>query len=517
VIRDASLACAAAALLSLGVTSAQNVPTGFDVEFLVGEPFTGQPVGLAHLPDGRAVLIERSTGVVRIAPPGSSSSDSIATIPGVESVHVERGLLGVAVDPDWPSRPYIYFYYNHTSGNVHLTMFTASGDLAIPSSTTLTLGSPFHLLADIPDANGIHNGGSLRFGPDGMLYASVGEDAQACQAQDLTSLLGCILRLDISAMPGTGTGPPPKSQITPPDNPFPGPNENEKLRFAGGLRNPFRFTIDPLTGDLIIGDVGSSFFEEINRLDFPSQNGANYGWPQLEGSHPIFCCGDCGEENPFTAPIATMPHPEGVISIIGGPVVRGNSSSSVSFPPSYEGNILFFEFFSGVLRRLVESNGAWIPAPPVAGQPDSVNWGTGCIGACDAQMGPDGALYFAAYGLGGLPRGLYRILHTLPTSVPERARSAEICRAHPNPARAGAGVRFELAHEAGSKVELTLKDVLGRKVRRIDGILDPNGAGAMLHWDGRNERGEFVAPGIFFWTLESETLPPQSGKITILR
>ncbi|HET9887819.1 MAG TPA: PQQ-dependent sugar dehydrogenase [bacterium] len=495
-------------------TAAPLVPSGFTTQALVGEPFTGEPVGFAFLPDGRILLIERPTGVVRLALPGSSTSTAIATIPGVEAVHPERGLLAIAVDPDWPARPYLYFYYNHSSEKIFLTMYTASGDLANNQSLQLSLATPFHLLTDIPDVNGIHNGGSLRFGPDGMLYVSVGDDGQSCPAQDLSSLLGSILRLDISAMPGVGGGPPSKSAITPPDNPFSGPNDNARLHFAWGLRNPFRFTIDSLSGDLTIGDVGSSFWEEINHLDLPGEAGANFGWPQMEGNQEIFCCGDCGDGNTFTAPVAVMQHPVGIIAIIGGPVIRGNLQSATSFPPSYEGNIFFFELYSGVLRRLVEvGGGTWQPAAPVAGQPDSLNWGTGHFGACDAQMGSDGALYYVSLGLSGVARGLYRIAGQGATGSPNDAKAgAMICTASPNPMRAAQGVMFTLNPAPREPVRIAIQNVAGRIVRTLSG----RGA-AQAHWDARDESGRWVAPGIYLWSITVQGELSASGKITILR
>ena len=504
-----SIAFAVVAATSGTSLAAQAVPSGFTTQMLVGEPFTGEPVGFAPLPDGRRILIERATGVVRLALPASSSSVAIATIPSVEGVHPERGLLSVAVDPDWPARPYLYFYYNHTSSKIFLTMYTASGHLSDDESVALSLFAPFHLLTDIPDLNGIHNGGSLRFGPDKKLYVSIGDDGQSCPAQDLSNLLGCILRLDVSAMPGIGSGPPPKSSITPADNPFPGPNDNARLHFAWGLRNPFRFTIDPLSGDLTIGDVGSSFWEEINHLDVPQEAGANFGWPQMEGNQEIFCCGDCGDGNAFTAPVAVMQHPVGIIAIVGGPVLRTNPVSTISFPSSYEGNILFFEVYSGVIRRLVETGGSWQAAPPAAGQPDSLNWGTGHFGACDAQMGSDGALYFLCLGISDVPRGLYRIIRTQPTAVGEDQPPLSICTVSPNPMRASHGTTWMFSATARPPFRIELKNIEGRIVRTLPG-------NERVFWDGRDASGKLAAPGIYVWSIEGGDLHA-SGKITVLR
>ncbi len=515
------------------IARAQSVPTGFSVSLEIGEPFTGAPVAFTRLPDGRVLLVERSVGIVRLAAVGSSTSTVIHTVPNVEGIHPERGLLGIAVDPDWPSRPYVYVIYNHTSGFEFITMLTASGQLTNPASTAITLGSPFHLLTDISDVNGIHNGGGLHFGPDGMLYASIGEDGLACQAQNLSSPLGSILRLDVSSMPGPGMGPPPKSQITPPDNPFPGPDDWARLRFAWGLRNPFRFTIDPTNGALSIGDVGSSFFEEINRIEIPNGAGANFGWPRIEGTMPIFCCEDCIPGSAFTNPVHVFPHLPGVTSIIGGPVVRTNPGNPRSFPPEYEGDLFYCEFFSGVIRRLEPgAGGTWSIAPPVAGQPEPSNWGTGMLGITDMQMSSDGALELLAFGVEGTPRGLYRIERIPAIGAPEVSSGSEAdlrspaILARPNPAAAGVDVVLTIPRDARRRetwndARVTIEDVRGRRVRELRAAAGAAGGGesgdTQVVWNQRDDAGVSVAPGIYFvraWGAGSSVVP---GRVTILR
>ncbi|MBZ0267578.1 PQQ-dependent sugar dehydrogenase, partial [bacterium] len=379
-------------------TRATTVPAGFVHEVLVGEPFVSSPVGFCFLPDGRFVLVEQESGVVRIAAVGVASSDSIFTLPDVRTDHPERGLLGVAADPAWPARPYLYLHYTATDSTVKIVMVEASGDLAVPTGTAVTLANPFVLLDAIDDDDGIHNAGTLRFAPDGTLWVSVGDDAKACQAQDSTSVLGKLLRLDVSAMPGPGPGPPPVADLAPADNPFAAAAGFGPLVRAWGLRNPFRFTVDDPTGDVFLGSVGSHLFEEINLV--PALPGApNFGWPQVEGFEPIFCCGDCGDDNPFTDPIHVVPHPAGVISVIGGPRLRHVPASPVGFPASYDGDVLFAEIFSGNLTRLRESGGAWAVAPDAPGQPAPGVWGGGFVGASDLQLGDDGAVYVLSRGL----------------------------------------------------------------------------------------------------------------------
>ena len=490
----------ASALAAIGSGArAQSVPPGFVVEHLVGEPFGGQIVGFAHLPDGRALLIERQTGVVRIALPGAATSTSILTIPNVVADFGERGLLGVTVDPAWPARPYVYFYYTAPAA-CHVTMYEATGDLDDAGSPALALANPFHLLTDIPDVNEIHNAGTVRFGPDGMLYVSVGDDAFSCQPQALTSLLGKLLRLDVSSMPGVGTGPPPKSDLAPPDNPFPGPNENERLVYAWGLRNPYRFTIDAPTGDVFIGCVGSAYYEEINFVPGSDYLGNNYGWPQWEGPQEIHCCGDCGEGNVFTDAIHVYAHIDEITAIIGGARVREVVGSPVGFPSTYDGDYFYLEIYSGKLYRIRETAGAWSHAPAVPGQPDSLAWGTGFFGAADIQQGADGALYLASLGFNAaFPRGLHRVRRVDATAAPNSMAAQRALAVIPNPSREG--FRFELPPvEAG--VELVeIFDARGRRVRSMT-----VGTGSVsFGWDGRDGDGVRAPGGVYFVRLRAST------------
>lgn len=478
-----------------GSARAQTVPDGFLVEQVVGEPFIQQPVAFTWLPDGRPVLTERPNGVVRIAAAGVSASDSVFTVPGVEGAHPERGLLGVAADPAWPTRPYLYFHLTHVDSVTKIVRYTASGALSDPASTAVTLADEYVLLDDIEDLNGIHNAGTLRFGADGLLYVSLGDDAQSCQSQDLMSPLGKILRLDVSSLPAGGGGPPPKADLTPASNPFPGPDPWERLVYAWGLRNPFRFTVDAPTGDVFIGSVGSSLYEEINRV--AAGGGSNYGWPQWEGDLPITCCGTCGQGNTFTDAIHLVPHPLGLISVCGGPVMRPVPSSPRSFPPAYDGDYFYVELFGGTLHRLQEAGGTWDFAPPVPGQPDSVTWGTGLYGASDAQLGPDGALWILSFGYCcGFARGLYRIgpdpavTEAVPAAPPRRTRGITV---RPNPVRPATGATIRWT--AGTSGAARLYDARGRLVREFPG--QPGEERRSVFWDGRDATGRRVPPGVY--------------------
>jgi glucose/arabinose dehydrogenase len=160
-------------------------------------------------------------------------------VPSVRSTGGEQGLLGIVVDPGFPARPYLYVHYDYSgSATIRISRYTVAGDLGFTGDGSLTIDplTRYDILTDIPDNASNHNGGTLRFGPDGMLYDSIGDDASSCQAQSLTVLAGKILRLNVSGLPSGGGGPPAKSLITPVDNPYvsnPNANASRSTRRAG--------------------------------------------------------------------------------------------------------------------------------------------------------------------------------------------------------------------------------------------------------------------------------------------
>ncbi len=485
----------------------ENPPPGFLFEPVITGIFEpGRPVGFAHLPDGRVLLVERNTGFVRVHVPGSATAPVRYIVPDV-AIEAERGLLGVAVDPAWPARPYVYLYYTHTSHFGRVEMLTASGDLSDPGSASVTLGSPYLLLDDLPDALNIHNGGTLRFGPDGMLYLSLGDDGAACNAQDPAILAGAILRLDVSSMPGAGGGPPPKADLVPAGNPFPGPGDAERLVWVTGLRNPYRFTIDPLTNDLAIGDVGLTSFEEIDVVRYATDAGANYGWPHREGFVDPGLGWSCGAGATFTDPAYVYAHLFGA-AIVAGPIYRAPAGGAHAFPPEYEGSLFFGDFYQAFLRRLVFDGAQWVLAPPVPGQPSADDWGTGFAYYADMQTGPDGAIHLLRlFPSGGRTSGLYRIVPDPAVGAPEPvaaagASGAGRVTAVPNPAIAGAGVDLVWDAPRRGPATVHLVDAGGRSLRRW--IVDATDPVARVRWDGRAAGGRPVPPGVYFVRVESE-------------
>ena len=384
------------AIVCTALTLAQTaVPDGFaDEVFASGFAY---PIAIAFLPDGRMLCAERLGGVAVVKSDGAwASTGTIANV----TTDQERGLQGIAVDPQWPARPYLYAYYTTTSpARVQLSMFTMTGDLANPASTNLVLGTEHEILPGIPDTTSYHQGGTIAFGPDGKLYVFVGDDDQGCPAQSHGSPLGKVLRLEVSALPPAGGSLPPTSAITPLGNPYSGPAPRGPLVWASGLRNPFRAEIDPVSGYLVIADVGDVTWEEV---DLCAAGGANFGWPAFEGqaAHPN-SCGPAPQNTVF--PFAQHHHLSGTYALVTLAVYRNPPAPApYAFGPAYEGNFFYTDHFDGKIRRF-DSSG--LPAAPVAGQPDAESWAhTPYMNVTDGAVGPDGALYYTQIYIGKIRR-----------------------------------------------------------------------------------------------------------------
>jgi glucose/arabinose dehydrogenase len=224
----------------------------------------------------------------------------------------EQGLLGLAFSPGYARNGLFYVDYTIANNDVRIVQYqrsTSSGDLAAPASARVVLTIPHR------DTN--HNGGQLAFGPDGYLYIGVGdggmEDDPHNNGQNTNTLVGKILRIDPSASGG---------YTVPRTNPFVGQAGKRPEIWAYGLRNPWRFSFDRRTGDLIIGDVGQDREEEVDLARAGTGAGANYGWSVWEG--------DRRNKVGLTAPHAVFPvlvalHRDGYCAIIGGYVVRDPS------------------------------------------------------------------------------------------------------------------------------------------------------------------------------------------------
>lgn len=379
-----------------GVSAAQVVPSGFATESVVTG--TSGAVALAFVPDGRLMWCEQTTGNIKIATLSPTvTSATVGNVTNINYTGNERGLLGLAVDPGFATNGYIYAYYNSSlSAHLRLTRFTCTGALTNPASTavTFTTASAYHIITDFPDNAYNHNGSSLRFGPDGMLYMSPGDDASACNAQNNDVIAGKILRLNVSGLPAGAGGPPAKSTLIPVGNPITTGTDNAKLMWAKGLRNPFRFHIDATTNKMLIADVGQNAWEEVSVGNVGTGGGQNFGWPFLEGNATYSTCTGSSSAG-AVAPIIAVNHSAGWYSVMSMGVYRNQPGGVFNFGTAYEGMYFYADYYSGAVRIAAWNGTTWVPAAAVAGQPNANDWGTGFANTADALVGPDGAIYYA--------------------------------------------------------------------------------------------------------------------------
>jgi len=280
---------------------------------------------------GRLFVLQK-VGRIRIIQDGQLLETPFLDISSkVGSSGNEQGLLGLAFHPQYAQNGRFFVNYTDNNGDTVLARFQVSSDpnVADPNSEVKLLG------VDQPFPN--HNGGVLTFGPDGYLYAGLGDGGSQGDpngnGQNTNVLLGKILRLDVdSADP----------YAVPTDNPF----GNEI--WAYGLRNPWRISFDRATGDLYIGDVGQNMWEEIDFLPKGSPGGANFGWSFREGAHDYKGGGPEG----LIEPIAEYSHPEGGCSVIGGYVYRGSMSE-------WNGIYLYGDYCTGMIWGLIHSDSGW--------------------------------------------------------------------------------------------------------------------------------------------------------------
>jgi glucose/arabinose dehydrogenase len=272
------------------------------------------PLFVGHAGDSRnRLFIVEQAGVVKVLQPGATAPTTFVDIRSRVLAGGERGLLGLAFHPQFESNGRLLLYYTRTGdGAVVIAEYAASA----PGANTA--GTAEQVLLTIPHPGfSNHNGGMLAFGPDGFLYAGVGDGGGANDpdnnAQNLDALLGKILRIDVDAG---------ATYTSPASNPFFGAIDGRDEIFTYGMRNPWRFSFDRGTGQLWVGDVGQGAREEV---DSPIQSGGNYGWPFFEGA---LCtgkgqnAGQCTNQG-LLPPLFDYQHTGGRCSLTGGYVYRG--------------------------------------------------------------------------------------------------------------------------------------------------------------------------------------------------
>ena len=348
-----------------------------------------QPVGIVSNGDRRLFVLEKK-GVIKIVQADGNVEPApfLDISERVDSSASETGLLGLAFHPDYFANGAFYLNYTNLTDDIRRTRIsrfsvTADPNVADPNSEEI-------LLTVVQPASN-HNAGHIMFGPDGFLYIPLGDGGGSGRtvAQDMTSPLGKILRIDVNSgaglapdCQGDGTG----NYTVPNSNPLTdGPGDTCDEIWASGLRNPWRSSFDKKTGDLFIGDVGQNTWEEIDTQPAASPGGENYGWPCYEASAP-FNTGNCGPVETYTFPIFEYSHTAGGCSVTGGAVYRGSRY------PAMAGRYLLADFCSGHFWDLVPGSSDW-----TATRHDNVGNAYSIVAFGEAC---DGELYVANIGNG---------------------------------------------------------------------------------------------------------------------
>jgi len=307
-------------------------PAGFRWEEVVSG--LNRPVGVVSASDGsgRLFILEQA-GRILIYDGQQLLDTPFLDIRGrVGSSGSEQGLLGLAFPPDYPDSGAFYIDYTDLNGNTVVSRFQVSSD---PNQAS---GGSENPVLSISQPYQNHNGGHILFGPDGYLWIAAGDGGSAGDpqgnAQRTDNLLGKLLRVDVSQQPYT----------IPADNPF----GNEI--WAYGLRNPWRFSFDPASGDLFIADVGQKKWEEVNYLAAGAAGGSNFGWNFREGNHPYQ--GTPPQGLTLLSPIWEYDHSLGC-SISGGAVYRGSLAE-------WQGIYFYGDFCTGLVWGLLRTpDGNW--------------------------------------------------------------------------------------------------------------------------------------------------------------
>jgi hypothetical protein len=309
-------AVAAAVVAAVALVLAAATPAAAQLR-LQGVGTFASPVHVTGAPgDHERLYVVEQRGTVQVVRGGVATQ--FLDLRGAVRAGGEEGLLSIAFPPNFQQSRLFYVYFTDSGGANRVEELRApSGDAADPASRRLVVQ-----LDNTPATN--HNGGQLQFGPDGLLYLAPGDGgSSSATAQDLDSLLGKVLRID--PRPSGSMG-----YTIPPDNPFVGQSARAEI-WAYGLRNPFRFSFDRLTGDLVIGDVGEGTTEEIDFVPASqgAGRGANFSWNPCEGSFQTGSSTDACTLPGATGPVIDAFASDGWHAIIAGYVVRDPSLPSL--------------------------------------------------------------------------------------------------------------------------------------------------------------------------------------------
>ncbi|HYV92309.1 MAG TPA: PQQ-dependent sugar dehydrogenase [Chitinophagales bacterium] len=300
------------------------------------------PVDIENCGDGRLFIVQQNGYIYICDSAGNKNPTAFLDVHTLIITSSEQGLLGLAFDPDYASNRTFYIYYTHIGGSNNITIARYKTDSLNPNHADA--GSA-EILMSIPHPNYYnHDGGCIKFGPDGYLYFGTGDGGSGGDpdenAQNHAKYLGKLIRIDVDTASG---------YKIPSDNPFLDDASYYPELWAIGMRNPWRFSWDYLTGDLWIGDVGQNLWEEVDFMSYPDTGGQNYGWDCYEATHN-YEPNNCNGAGPVTWSIGEYYHHFGDNCIIGGYVYRGAQYQSMF------GKYFFTDNGSGKFRMITHNN-----------------------------------------------------------------------------------------------------------------------------------------------------------------
>ncbi len=442
---------------------------------------------------GRNFVVEKQ-GIIRVFennPQVNSSGVFLDIRDRVDDAGSEKGLLGLAFHPDYDTNG--YFYVNYTANQPDRTVISrfsvsaADSNVAVPDSE--------YIILEFNQPYGNHNGGQVAFGPlDGYLYISVGDGGlygdPDCNAQNLQTFLGSILRIDVDSETGT------TRYAIPADNPFYGNSSGYREEiYAYGLRNPWRFSFDEPTQRLWAGDVGQGDWEEIDLIE----SGGNYGWSIFEGLHcynSSWSCTPPCDSSGLIMPVWEYSHSVGG-SITGGYVYRGSQV------PELTGRYIYADYISGRIWALTYQQNQ----PPDNSLLIDTNLGIASFGTDSA-----GELYICAFD-----GHIYKFAATTAINedpVKKIPREFRLQQNFPNPFNQATIFPFYLKRTG--RAELAIYDIQGQKIASLGGsVLEPGYH--TLRWDGKNPKGKPVASGRYLYQLIVDSRSSESRQLLLIR
>jgi glucose/arabinose dehydrogenase len=432
------------------------------------------PVRVASPPNDDRIFVVEQDGIIKAFNRSGHPRGVFLDISALTNADGERGLLGLAFSPDYALSGRFYVNYTDLAGNTKVARYRVgpNPDRANPGSAQILLS------VDQPYSN--HNGGNLAFGPDGMLYIGLGDGGSSGdpqnRAQNGQLLLGKMLRLDVSGS---------SAYAIPPDNPFLTSAPRDEI-WATGLRNPWTYAFDSLTGDLWIADVGQNLYEEIDVQPANSHGGENYGWRLMEGAHCFDPQSNCNNGT-LTLPIYEYSHGGSPFrcSISGGVVYRGE------LVPELYGSYLFADYCSGQIWSLRRNSGAIV----VTDRTSSLRPAGGFQGIVSIGADSRGELLVVDQGA----NKIYRISDS-GTTVDDVPGAPILEQNVPNPFNPRTEIAFTSAAE-GAAVQLDVFDLAGRRIRSLVNGVQESGRHVAV-WDGTDDRGLQVPAGIYVYRLQ---------------